>query len=163
MLIGAAGTDERLARIATHLAPPARLAVVGAHLSGQPLNHELRAHGGTLDSTTATAPVHRLHALRTDPPKPGLVHTGPGGTSVEAKARELPAQGLAAMVAALPRPMTVGRVELADGSTAPGFLCEPAALPDAEDISAFGGRPAYRAARPHDDASPPPSPPRDTV
>ena len=41
--------------------------------------------------------------------------------------------------------MAIGRVELADGTTAPGFLCEPAALDDAEDITAYGGWRAYRS------------------
>ncbi|MFD4139364.1 allophanate hydrolase [Streptomyces sp. NPDC058572] len=145
MLTGPAGTDDRLARIAAHLTPPARIAVVGAHLTGEPLNHELLALGGRLLSRTSTAPVYRLFALRTDPPKPGLVHTGQGGTAVEAEVWELPVQGLGILTAALPRPMAIGRVELADGTTAPGFLCEPGAVQDAEDISHHGGWRAYRS------------------
>jgi allophanate hydrolase len=35
--------------------------------------------------------------------------------------------------------MTLGNVELADGSRVPGFLCEPSALSDAEDITSCGG------------------------
>ncbi|MGI5400113.1 allophanate hydrolase [Streptomyces sp. CA-135486] len=147
MLVGPAGTDDRLARIAAHLTAPApsvRIAVVGAHLSGQPLNHQLLALGATLAGTTTTAPNYRLFALRTDPPKPGLVRVSSGGRPVEAEIWELPPEGLGALTAALPRPMAIGRVELADGSTAPGFLCEPAALDDAEDITAYGGWRAYR-------------------
>ncbi|MEU0084502.1 hypothetical protein [Streptomyces sp. NPDC006274] len=72
------------------------------------LGHELRAPGGTLHSTTAAGPVYRPHALRTDPPKPGLLHTGPGGISIEAELRNSRPGGLAA----LPRPMTVGGVEV---------------------------------------------------
>jgi allophanate hydrolase len=37
-------------------------------------------------------------------------------------------------------------VELADGSWHHGFLCEPHALAGAEDITAYGGWRAYRAA-----------------
>ncbi|MBP2586239.1 sirohydrochlorin ferrochelatase [Streptomyces sp. PvR006] len=74
MLIGPAFTDERLARVARLLtAPPLHLAVVGAHLSGQPLNGQLLALGGRFVRTTTTAPVYRLYALDTTPPKPGLV------------------------------------------------------------------------------------------
>ncbi|MEU4499211.1 allophanate hydrolase [Streptomyces sp. NPDC023998] len=147
MLVGRAGTDDRLARIAAHLAapvPPTRIAVVGAHLSGQPLNHQLLALGATLAATTTTAPNYRLFALRTDPPKPGLVRVSSGGRPIEAEIWELPQTGLGAVTAALPHPMAIGRVELADGTTAPGFLCEPAALDDAEDITAYGGWRAYR-------------------
>ena len=144
MLIGPAFTDERLAVIARTLeSPTARIAVVGAHLSGQPLNGQLLSLGARLERTTSTAPVYRLHALSTEPPKPGLVHVGEGGAAIEAEVWRLPAEGLGRLLAALPRPMALGRVELADGDEAPGFLCEPGALDGARDITAYGGWRAY--------------------
>ncbi|MFG2028009.1 allophanate hydrolase [Streptomyces sp. NPDC048825] len=144
MLIGPAFTDERLARIARTLeVPPVRLAVLGAHLSDQPLNGQLLALGARLERTTRTAPVYRLHALTTDPPKPGLVHVGANGAAIEAEVWRLPAEGLGRLIAELPRPMTLGRVTLADGSDVPGFLCEPGALDDARDITEYGGWRAY--------------------
>ncbi|KUO11187.1 allophanate hydrolase [Streptomyces sp. DSM 15324] len=147
MLIGPAHTDERLARIAGQLPPEPRLAVVGAHLTGQPLNPQLLALGARLERTTTTAPVYRLHALDTSPPKPGLVHEGEGGAQIEVEIWRLPAEGLGRLLASLPRPMTLGRVELADGTAVPGFLCEPGALTDAEDITRYGGWRAYRLAQ----------------
>ncbi|MFD3375553.1 MULTISPECIES: allophanate hydrolase [unclassified Streptomyces] len=144
MLIGPAFTDDRLALIARTLeAPTARIAVVGAHLSGQPLNGQLLSLGAWLERTTRTAPVYRLHALSTEPPKPGLVHVGEGGAAIEAEVWRLPAEGLGRLLAALPRPMALGRVELADGDDVPGFLCEPGALDGARDITAYGGWRAY--------------------
>ncbi|MFI1724363.1 allophanate hydrolase [Streptomyces sp. NPDC020489] len=143
MLIGPAHTDERLARIAALLQPRTRLAVVGAHLTGQPLNPQLLALGARLDRTTTTAPVYRLHALRTAPPKPGLEHVGAGGAPIETEIWHLPAEGLGRLVASLPRPMTLGSVELADGTSVPGFLCEPSALVDAQDITSYGGWRSY--------------------
>ncbi|MGW2785592.1 allophanate hydrolase [Streptomyces populi] len=143
MLIGPAFTDERLARIARSLEPGTSLAVVGAHLSGQPLNTQLLSLGARLDRTTTTAPVYRLHALDTSPPKPGLVRVGAGGAAVEAEVWNLPADGLGRLLAALPRPMVLGSVELADGTHVPGFLCEPGALKDAPDITRHGGWRAY--------------------
>ncbi|MFF3408230.1 allophanate hydrolase [Streptomyces sp. NPDC002742] len=149
MLIGPAFTDERLARIARSLEPETRLAVVGAHLSGQPLNTQLLSLGARLDRTTTTAAVYRLHALATSPPKPGLVHVGPsGGAAVETEVWTLPADGLGRLLAALPRPMTLGSVELADGSCVPGFLCEPGALDGAPDITEYGGWRAYVSRHP---------------
>ncbi|WP_105974664.1 allophanate hydrolase [Streptomyces geranii] len=151
MLIGPAFTDERLATIARLLQPETRLAVVGAHLTGQPLNPQLLALGAHLERTTTTAPVYRLHALPTTPPKPGLVHIGkeePAGAAIEAEVWRLPAGGLGRFLTALPRPMTLGRVELADGTHVPGFLCEPSALEGAEDITAYGGWRAYLNDRP---------------
>ncbi|WP_326730985.1 allophanate hydrolase [Streptomyces phaeochromogenes] len=144
MLIGPAFTDERLALIGRTLeAPTTRIAVVGAHLSGQPLNGQLLSLGAQLERTTRTAPVYRLHALSTEPPKPGLVHVGEGGAAIEAEVWRLPAEGLGRLLAALPRPMALGRVELADGDEAPGFLCEPGALDGARDITEHGGWRAY--------------------
>ncbi|MCX5167999.1 allophanate hydrolase [Streptomyces antibioticus] len=143
MLIGPAFTDERLARIAALLRPDVRLAVAGAHLTGQPLNPQLLALGAVLERTATTAPVYRLHALRTSPPKPGLEHVGDGGAEIEVEIWRLPAEGLGRLVASLPRPMTLGSVQLSDGTGVPGFLCEPGALADAEDITRYGGWRAY--------------------
>ncbi|MET8168350.1 allophanate hydrolase [Streptomyces sp. NPDC005329] len=143
MLVGPAFTDDRLARIAQLLRPEVYVAVAGAHLTGQPLNPQLLSLGAVLDRTTTTAPVYRLHALRTDPPKPGLAHVGEGGAAIEVEIWRLPAEGLGNLLAALPRPMALGSVELADGARVPGFLCEPSALTDAEDITAYGGWRAY--------------------
>ncbi|MEU7416205.1 allophanate hydrolase [Streptomyces antibioticus] len=143
MLIGAAFTDERLARIAALLRPDVRLAVAGAHLTGQPLNPQLLALGAVLERTATTAPVYRLHALRTSPPKPGLEHAGDGGAGIEVEIWRLPAEGLGRLVASLPRPMTLGSVQLSDGAGVPGFLCEPGALADAEDITRYGGWRSY--------------------
>ncbi|MEU4084419.1 allophanate hydrolase [Streptomyces aureus] len=143
MLIGPAFTDERLARIARSLEPETRLAVVGAHLTGQPLNTQLLSLGARLDRTTTTAAVYRLHALDTSPPKPGLVHVGAGGAAIETEVWRLPADGLGRLLAALPRPMALGSVELADGTQVPGFLCEPGAVAGAADITAYGGWRGY--------------------
>jgi allophanate hydrolase len=139
MLLGAAGSDERVAEIAALLDPPLRLAVVGAHLSGQPLNPQLLALGGRLVAATTTAPSYRLYALDTVPPKPGLVRVAEKGAAVEAEVWELAPAALGALLAALPRPMALGRVALRDGCEVTGFLCEPEALAGAEDITAFGG------------------------
>ncbi|WP_030505074.1 allophanate hydrolase [Microbispora rosea] len=143
MLVGRAHADDDLAAIARLLQPAVHLAVVGAHLSGQPLNHELTARGARLLATTRTAERYRLHALTTDPPKPGLVRVAEGGAAVECEVWELPAEGLGDLLAALPRPMTLGQVEMADGANVPGFLCAPEGLRDAADITSHGGWRAY--------------------
>lgn len=148
MLVGPPATEHRLAAVARLLTTPpgARLAVVGAHLSGQPLNGALTALGARRITTTTTSPDYRMHLLDTAPPKPGLVRVTAGGAAVEAEVWELPVQSLGALLADLPEPMALGRVRLADGSSVPGFLCEPAALAGAPDITAHGGWRAYLAA-----------------
>ena len=121
------------------------LFVIGAHLSGQPLNHQLR--GGRLVAPALTAPRYRLHALATDPPKPGLLEVGAGGARVEGELWELPAATLAALLAGLPEPMLLGAVELADGSSVTGFFCQASAAEGAPDITSFGGWRAYLTGR----------------
>ncbi|MER5788285.1 allophanate hydrolase [Streptomyces sp. NPDC001980] len=143
MLIGPAFTDDRLATIARTLEPRVSLAVVGAHLTGQPLNPQLLALGAVLERTTTTAPAYRFYALPTTPPKPGLVHVDEGGAAIEAEVWSLPPESLGRLLAALPHPMTLGSVDLADGTSVPGFLCEPSALADAEDITHHGGWRAF--------------------
>jgi allophanate hydrolase len=126
-----------------------RIAVVGAHLSGEPLNGQLTSRGGSLVASTQTAPVYRLVALPTDPPKPGLTRVVPGtegAGAVEVEVWELDAAGFGSFVDEIPAPMCIGRVRLADGTDVAGFLCEPIATAGAPDITAYGGWRAYRAA-----------------
>lgn len=139
MLVGPPGADAKLAALARGVEERVRLVVVGAHLRGQPLNHELTSRGGRFVAETETAPEYRLHALATTPPKPGLVRVAEDGVAIAAEVWELPVAGFGAFVAAVPAPLAIGRVRLADGSEVSGFLCEPAALAAAEDISAKGG------------------------
>jgi allophanate hydrolase len=130
------------------LAPPAvSLAVVGAHLAGQPLNHQLTDRGARRTGVTTTSADYHLYALATDPPKPGLVRVAAGGSPIEVEVWELPPVGFAELVAALPPPMVMGSVRLQDGTHVVGFLCEPVAIDGAEDITAYGGWRAYLAGR----------------
>ncbi|HEY8546427.1 MAG TPA: allophanate hydrolase [Acidimicrobiales bacterium] len=149
-VVGPAGTDALAAAVAARIARPrASLAVVGAHLSGLPLNHQLTDRGAYLEAATRTAPVYRLFALETEPPKPGMVRVGPGerGAAVEAEVWSLDEAAFGSFVAEVPPPLSIGTVELADGRSVKGFLCEPSALVGAEDITAHGGWRAWLAAR----------------
>ncbi|HEY0833374.1 MAG TPA: allophanate hydrolase [Azospirillum sp.] len=117
-----------------------RLAVVGAHLSGQPLNHQLTGCGARLVRTARTAEGYRLHALAgTVPAKPGLVRDPAGAGGIELEVWELDDAAFGRFVAEVPAPMTIGTVVLEDGTPVKGFLCEPIALQGAEDITRFGG------------------------
>nr|WP_202524103.1 allophanate hydrolase [Kitasatospora sp. SID7827] len=148
MLVGPPRTEERLAALARLLTEPSvRLAVFGAHLTGQPLNGQLTALGGRFAAEVRTAPEYRMYALDTAPPKPGLVRVAEGGAALAGELWELSAAGLGALLAALPHPMALGPVRLADGASAPGFLCEPAALAGAVDVTASGGWIAHLASR----------------
>lgn len=125
------------------------LAVVGAHLTGMPLNPQLTAPGGVCLGEAATAPSYRLYALKgTVPPKPGMAHD-PGfqGPGLAVELWALPPAAFGAFVAAIPAPLGIGKVLLADGRAVCGFLCEGHALEGAEEITAFGGWRAYLARR----------------
>lgn len=124
-----------------------RLAVVGAHLRGQPLNSQLTSRGATLVWTGTTAPAYRLFALTaTEPRKPGLVRVASGGAAVAVEVWELATEAFGSFVAAVPPPLAIGTVVLASGEPVKGFLCEPAALAGAEDITRYGGWVPYLAA-----------------
>ncbi len=121
------------------------IAVAGAHLSGMPLNPQLTSLGATLSRAALTAPGYRLYALaNTVPAKPGLVRdpgfTGPG---IAIEIWSLSQAAFGTFVASLPRPMCIGKIELAEGGEVPGFLCEPAALAGATDITHSGGWRAF--------------------
>ncbi len=122
------------------------IAVVGAHLSGMVLNRELTTLGGRLQETTTTAPDYRLYALSTTPPKPGMLRVEAGtGTSIALEVWLLSAAAFGQFVAAIPPPLSIGTIRLADGRGVKGFIVEPAAIADARDISSFGGWRAFMA------------------
>ncbi|AHJ63643.1 Allophanate hydrolase [Granulibacter bethesdensis] len=123
------------------------LAVVGAHLSGQPLHWQLTERNATLVARTRTAPEYRLYALaETTPPKPGLVadpdFTGDG---IEIEVWSMDAEAFGTFTALVPAPLAIGTLRLADGTSVKGFVCEPAGLVGAQDITRFGGWRAYLA------------------
>jgi allophanate hydrolase len=125
------------------------LAVVGAHLSGMPLNSELRALGARLIADTSTSADYRLFALAgTVPPKPGMLRVADGeGATIAVEVWALTAEAFGRFVAAVPPPLSIGTVRLADGTTAKGFLVEATAIEGARDITSFGGWRAFVAAQ----------------
>lgn len=144
--------DEPLASLAQQflqgralVPPPPRdtvsLAVAGAHLSGQPLHHQLASRGARLLETTRTAASYQLFSLpNTSPPKPGLVRRpGFAGPGIEVEVYALSPAAFGSFVAEVPAPMVIGMIELAGGERVKGFLCEPFALEGASDITSLGG------------------------
>jgi allophanate hydrolase len=126
-----------------------RLAVFGAHLVGQPLNWQLTERRARLIGAGRTGPGYRLHALAQSlPAKPGLIYDGQAKGLIELEIWELDAAGFGSFVAAIPPPLGIGTITLEDGARVKGFLCEPHALADAEDITEFGGWRRWLAAKP---------------
>ena len=121
------------------------VAMVGAHMSGLPLNHEVTRLGGRLLRAAETEPVYRLYSLAGGPPKrPGLVR-GDNGAAIALEVWALPLAAFGAFMSGIPRPLGIGTVRLADGGDVKGFLCESAGLAGAEDITAHGGWRNYLA------------------
>jgi len=121
------------------------VAVFGAHLRGQPLNHELRELGARYVEDVTTTDAYRRVALATDPPKPGLVRHGEGlGSPIRGELWRISPAGLGRLLASLPAPMSLTPVELADGRSVVGFGCAYDAARRGEDITHFGGWVAYR-------------------
>jgi len=120
-----------------------RVAVVGAHLSGMPLNFQLTTRNAVLVEQTLTASTYRLYALPgTVPPKPGLARAD-GGRSIIVELWDMPIARFGEFVAEIPAPLGIGTLMLADGRSVKGFICEPWALADALDVTEFGGWRAY--------------------
>ncbi|MFY8082586.1 MAG: allophanate hydrolase [Rubrivivax sp.] len=162
-LIGPGGADAALARYGQRWMGPATdtealrwpaahseiaIAVVGAHLSGLPLNGQLTERGARLLRSTRTAPCYRLYALPgTTPPKPGLERVKEGGAGIELEVWALPQAEVGSFLALIPAPLGLGSLLLEDGTTVHGFLCEAHALQGAQDITGFRGWRAYMAWR----------------
>ncbi len=143
-----------LGKTASQLPPPGAdpvvaedrvpVAVVGAHMSGLPLNGQLLELGGRLESAGKTAPVYRFYALPGGPPhRPGLLRVAAGGGAIELEVWSLPADRIGDLLRKIPAPLGLGTVSLADGTSVPGFLCEAHATAGAKDITSLGGWRAY--------------------
>ena len=129
--------------------PTIQVAVVGAHLSGMPLNTQLSERYSVLLEQTTTSANYRLFALpNTTPPKPGLKRVSSGeGQEIIVEVWEMPASAFGSFVDLIPAPLGIGSVELADGRWVNGFICEGYGLDGAEDVTAFGGWRAYIASK----------------
>jgi allophanate hydrolase len=125
-----------------------RVAVVGAHLTGMPLNFQLTSRNAVLVEQTTSAATYRLYALPgTVPPKPGLARVAEDGAAIIVELWDIPQARFGEFVAEIPAPLGIGNLQLADGRWVKGFICEPYALHGARDITSFGGWRAFIASQ----------------
>jgi allophanate hydrolase len=145
--LGATGWAQPMQRRApqTERSDLIDLVVVGAHLSGMPLNGQLRTLGARFVRTARTAACYRLFALAGQiPAKPGLIRVDDGkGAEIAVEVWQLTPAAFGRFVAAIPAPLGIGTITLADGSVAKGFLVETVGLNGASDITVHGGWRAY--------------------
>ncbi|MEM8540130.1 MAG: allophanate hydrolase [Pseudomonadota bacterium] len=151
-LLAADGQDAQIASMAAIFAGEAvprtptslaedeiGLAVCGAHMSGMALNQELTSRGGRLIKVTHTAPRYRLYALAGGPPRrPGLLRAE-NGKKIELEVWALPKASFGNFIQGVPSPLSIGTIELIDGTGVHGFLVETAGVQGAVDISDLGG------------------------
>ena len=122
------------------------LAVVGAHMTGLPLNTELTRLGARFLEKNRTAPYYQLYALAGGPPyRPGLIRDD-NGDAIEIEIWAMPKQHFGTFMEGVPQPLGIGSLDLADGRKVKGFICETAGLNGAEDITSYGGWRNYMAA-----------------
>lgn len=146
--LGATGLPRPTDQLPTESAADTiAVAVVGAHLSGMPLNSQLTERKAWLRQQTTTAPHYQLYALPdTTPPKPGLRRMARDeGKPIIVEVWEMPIAAFGSFVALIPSPLGIGSVELADGQWVNSFICEGYALEHARDVTEFGGWRAYIA------------------
>jgi len=146
--MGATGQSQPSLALSSAAPAPGEIAiaVVGAHMSGMPLNGELKSFGARFLESAATAPSYRLFALNGKPPaRPGMLRVANDGASIALEIWALPAEGFGRFVAAIPAPLSIGTLTLADGRVVKGFLAESDAVNGARDISSFGGWRAFVA------------------
>jgi allophanate hydrolase len=117
------------------------VAVVGAHLTGMPLNGELKSFRARFLERSTTTPDYRMFLLPgTAPAKPGLLRVAAGcGTAIDVEIWAMPVEQFGRFVESIPAPLSIGTLAVADGRSVKGFLVEAEATRDARDISAFGG------------------------
>jgi len=123
-----------------------RLAVVGAHLAGQPLHWQLSSREARFVQRARTAACYRLYAMTVEnPARPALICADAGGNHIEVEIYELSTEAFGSFTAQVTAPLAIGSIVLEDGSTIHGFVAEPRALKGAREITAFGGWRAYLA------------------
>jgi allophanate hydrolase len=123
------------------------LAVCGAHMTGLPLNWQLKDLGATFVRKAQSSADYKFYALAGGPPdRPGMVRSeGPDTRAVALEVWSLPKAGFGAFMAGIPSPLGIGTVELSDGAFVKGFICEAIGTKGATDITHLGDWRAYLA------------------
>ena len=145
------GGSDRLLAETPSIAGEARpnacvlMAVVGAHLTGQPLNWQLTSRRARLVRTVRTHADYRLYVLpNSTPAKPGLIYSpGCAGPGIELEVWAMPEDTVGSFLNGIPAPLSLGTIGLEDGSSVKGFLCEPSGVVGAEEITQLGGWRGY--------------------
>jgi gamma-glutamylcyclotransferase (GGCT)/AIG2-like uncharacterized protein YtfP len=123
------------------------LAVNGTLMRGLELNPNMLAVGATFVREDKTAACYRVFSIGDR--HPAMLRTsGQGdGARVALEVWEVPAAGLAQILLNEPPGLSIGKVQLDDGSIVLGVLGEPFLCEGQREITAHGGWRAYIATR----------------
>jgi hypothetical protein len=129
------------------------LVVVGAHLSGMPLNGQLKEAGARFCRSARTAASYKLYELAGQtPPKPGLVRVGHGGTAIEIEVWRLGADASAVSSrpsrrrsASAPSSSTTARRQRVSWPRPPAWRRRRTSLPMAAGAATLPGRTRFDA------------------
>ncbi len=111
------------------------IAVCGLHKKGYMFENQLTEQGAIFLEKTKTAEKYKLYKINSTPVKPGMVRDEENGTYIEVDVYDIPVANLGIFMKLVKRPLYIGEIELADGRWVKGFLCEPYAVKNTEDIS----------------------------
>ena len=121
------------------------LAVNGTLMRGLKLNPNMIAAKATFCREALTAPCYRIWSINDD--HPAMVRVTDGeGVKVALEVWSAPRSGLAGILLNEPPGLSIGKVQLDDGSTVLGVLGEPALVEGQREITKYGGWRAYVAA-----------------
>jgi allophanate hydrolase len=130
--------------VATPKPGMAEVVLVGAHMSGLPLNHLVSGRGGRLLRRARTADGYDLVRVPgPGVPRPALIAgAGPeAGFAVEVW--EIPLQTLGNLASELSSPLRLGQLRLDDGTSALGYVGDDTALSQADSLNGYDGWRAY--------------------
>ena len=117
-----------------------KLAVNGTLMRGLELEENLTRVGARFLSEDKTEPIYRLWSI--DDIHPAMIRVGAEDerrVSVELEVWEVPAEGLADILAGEPAGLSIGKVKLLGGETVLGVIAEPELVKGQKEISSFGG------------------------
>ena len=118
------------------------LAVNGTLMRGYKLNRNLTDLGCEFVRDARTAPVYRLWSIAGR--HPGMIRTTAGdGASIAVEVWRVPLAGVAAVLLREPPGLSIGTIELDDGTETLGVLAEPALVEGHPEITYLGGWRAF--------------------
>lgn len=121
------------------------LAVNGTLMCSLELNHHMIEVGAKLVRETHTAPRYRLWSIHDR--HPAMLRVSGAGRSIALEIWSLSAAGLLHVLLKEPAGLTIGKVQLEDGSEVLGVLGEAVLCEGQREITDWGGWRAYRAAQ----------------